>query len=201
MNGPPTPLGKEIAMAFSRFISLGTILLAALVLAGCSSSSPTSHEQDDSVEVNLTQFPDSGDPVPDGTVLTDQWASIGILFDAEPAGVDPIKMGYGSTMGCIFFSPDQEHAIAVFSFVEPGTMNPVDITAFELRPWFNPGESAELVGLDEGGAEVATDTVVSGDIGSESCHITMSIEGDFRSVEWRTHGNPGISADNLAFEF
>jgi hypothetical protein len=80
-------------------------------------------------------------------------------------------------------------------------MDAVDVTAFELRPWFNPGESAELVGLDEGGAEVAIDSVVPDDIGSEAKHIKMSIEGSFRTVEWRTHGDPGIAADDLAFEF
>jgi hypothetical protein len=92
------------------------------------------------------------------------------------------------------------NAIAVFRFVEPGTSDPVDATAFELLPWFNPGESAELVGLDEGGAEVAIDTVVPGDIGSESEGLKMSIQGTFRVVEWRTHGNPGIAAGALVFE-
>ncbi len=189
-------------MSLRRFAGLlAVIVLAAAALAGCSSSSPSGPQDDDAVHVNLNQYPASGDPVPDGTVLADQWASIGIIFDAEPAGVNPIKMSYGSETGCIFFSPDTQHAIAVFSFVEVGTRDAADISAFELRPWFNPGESAELVGLDEGGAEVAIDTVVSDDIGNESRHIVMSIEGTFRTVEWRTHGNPGISADNLEFEF
>jgi hypothetical protein len=188
-------------MALSRFVGLGVILLTALALAACSSNSPTSPGSDNSVAINLNEFPDSGDPVPDGTVLTDQWAPFGILFDAEPAGVNLIKMGYGSETGCIFFSPDVQHAIAVFRFVEPGTMDPVDITAFELNPWFNTGESAELVGLDESGAEVAIDTVVPADIGSGGVSIKMSIQGNFRVVEWRTHGDPGIAAGDLAFEF
>lgn len=186
-------------MTFRRLIGLGSVLLLVIVVAACSSSSPTESEPDDSIEVDLSTFPDSGDPVPDGTVLSDQWASIGILFDAEPASVNPIKVDYGDAH--IFFSPDVFGAIAVFSFVEVGTSDPVDITAFELVPWFSPGESAELVGLDEIGAEVVIDTVDPSDIGNDSKSIKMSIEGNFRTVEWRTHGDPGIAAHSIVFEF
>jgi hypothetical protein len=188
-------------MSLGRSVSLGSILLIVLVLGGCSSNSPTQPGSDDSIEVDLSRFPDSGDPVPNRTVLADQWASIGIIFDAEPTGVDLIVEYFGGSAGAIFFSPDTQHAIAVFRFVDPKTMNPADATGFELTPWFDPGESAELVGLDEGGAEVAVDTVVPQDIGSESKGITMSIQGSFRTVEWRTHGDPGIAAFNLVFEF
>ena len=111
-----------------------------------------------------------------------------------------MKEDFGTGTSHIFFSPDVLNAIAVFRFVEPGTTDPTDATAFELTPWFNPGESAELVGLDEGGAEVAIDTVDSEDIGSESTSLKMSIQGTFRVVEWRTHGNPGIAAYGLVFE-
>ncbi len=188
-------------MSLGRFVSLGCILLVVLALAACSSNSPTQPGSDDSIEVDLSRFPDSGDPVPSQTVLTDQWASIGIIFDAEPAGVDLIVEYFGGSAGAIFFSPDVQHAIAVFRFVEPGTMNPADATAFQLDPWFNPGESAELVGLDESGTEVAIDTVDAGDIGNDSQNIRMSIQGSFRTVEWRTHGDPGIAAGGIAFEF
>lgn len=187
-------------MSLSRLASFGSILLMVLALAACSSNSPTQPD-DHSIGVDLSRFPETGDPVPNGTVLSDQWESIGILFNAEPDGVDLIKHDFGGDEGHIFFSPDMLNAIAVFRFVEPGTMDPVDVTAFELDPWFNPGESAELVGLDEGGAEVAIDTVDSDDIGSESTNIKMSIQGNFRVVEWRTHGNPGIAANSLVFEF
>ena len=188
-------------MVLRRSMRLGAVLVMALAVAACSSDSSTNPQADDMIEVDLSTYPDSGDPVPDGTVLADQWASIGILFDADPASVNPIVKYYGGGVGSLFFTPDVQHVTAVFSFVETGTMNPVDITAFEITPWFNPGESAELVGLDEGGTEVVSDTVVSGDIGSESKHITMSIQGTFRTVEWRTHGDPGIAAGDIAFEF
>lgn len=188
-------------MSLRRLVSLGSIFLIALVLVSCSSSSPSSPGTDDSIEVNLSRFPDSGDPVPNRTVLSDQWASIGIIFDAEPDEVDAVADYFGHDTASLFFSPDIQHAIAVFRFVEPGTANPADVTAFELEPWFQPGESAELVGLDEGGAEVVIDTVDSDDIGSESKHIRMSIQGSFRTVEWRTHGDPGIAAAGIAFEF
>jgi hypothetical protein len=187
-------------MSLGRVVSLGGILLIALVVAGCSSSSPSGPGPDNSVELDLSTFPDSGDPVPNGTVLTDQWASVGIIFDAEPDGVDLIKQDFGTETAHIFFSPDALNAIAVFRFVEPGTSDPADVTAFELTPWFNPSESAELVGLDEGGTEVATSVVGPEDIGGENKSIRMSIEGSFRVVEWRTHGNPGIAASGLAFE-
>lgn len=188
-------------MSLRRLVSLGSILFIALVLAACSSNSPTQPGSDNSIEVDLSTFPDSGDPVPNRTILSDQWASIGIIFDAEPAGVDAVADYFGHDTAALFFSPDVQHAIAVFRFVEPGTMDPVDVTAFELEPWFQPGESAELVGLEEGGAEVAVFTVTSQDIGSESKGIKMSIQGSFRTVEWRTHGDPGIAAGRIAFEF
>jgi hypothetical protein len=184
-----------------RLVTIGSIVLVALVVPACSSDSPTHPGGDGSVEVDLSRFPATGDPVPDGTVLANQWASIGILFDAAPDTVDLVDRFWGGTGGSIFFSPDVLNAIAVFRFVEPGKTDPVDISAFELTPWFNPGESAELVGLDEGGAEVAIDTVVPDDIGSESKGLKMSIQGNFRVVEWRTHGDPGIAGFEIAFEF
>jgi len=203
-NGRVTPFNMEGAMSLGRFISLGSILLIALVLAACSSNSPSQQGSDDAdnpTEVDLSEFPDTGDPVPNQTILTDQWASVGIIFDAEPDGVNLIKHDFGGDTPHIFFSPDVFGAIAVFRFVEPGTSDTVDVTAFELDPWFSPGESAELVGLDEGGTEVAIDTVVPADVGSESNTIRMSIQGTFRVVEWRTHGNPGIAAHSITFEF
>ncbi len=87
---------------------------------------------DVSIEVDLSRFLDTGDPAPDQTVLTDQWASIKILFDAEPDGVDLVKEDFG---------------------------------------------------------------------GSESKGIRMAIQGTFRVVEWRTHGNPGIAARGIVLEF
>jgi hypothetical protein len=188
-------------MSLGRFVNLSSALLIVLVLAACSSNSPTQSGSDDTIEVDLSRFPDSGDPVPNLTVLTDQWASIGIIIDAEPEGVNPIKQDFGGNTSHIFFSPDVLGSIAVFRFVAPGTATAVDITAFEIVPWFQPDESAELVGLDEGGAEVAIDTVVPGDIGDDSKGIKMSIQGTFRVVEWRTHGDPGIAATAISFEF
>ena len=118
-------------MSLARLVSCGSILLIVLVLAACSSNSPTQPGSDDSIEVDLSRFPETGDPVPNRTVLTDQWESIGILFDAEPVGVNLIMENFGG----------------------------------------------------------------------ESKGIKMSIQGNFRVVEWRTHGDPGIAASLLAFEF
>ena len=187
-------------MSLSRLASFGSVLLVVLVLASCSSDSPTKPD-DNSIEVDLSTFPATGEPVPNWTVLTDQWESIGILFDAEPAGVDLVKTDFGGSEAHIFFSPDTAGAIAVFSFVEIGGRAPADISTFELVPWFSPGETAELVGLDGGGVEVAIFEVDVEDVGDESTSITMSIQGTFRTVEWRTHGNPGIAARSIVFEF
>ena len=188
-------------MSLARLACLGALVSLVLLFAACSSDSSGSPTHvDDSIEVDLSTYPATGDPVPNQTVLSDQWASIGILFDAEPTGVDPVKESFGGDAAHLFFSPDVQHAIAVFRFLEPGSMNEIDATAFELSPWFDPGESAELVGLDAGGSEVAMDTVVPDDIGDESKSITMSIQGNFRRVEWRTHGNPGIAATGIVFE-
>jgi len=150
--------------------------------------------------VDLCTFPGTGSPVPDGTVLADQWRPIGILFDALPANVDPIKEDFGGTVCHLFFSPDFFDAIAVFSFVEPGTTNPVDATTFELEAWYDPGESAQLVGLDDSSTVVAQDEITPSDIGSESQTLGMSISGTFRTVEWRTQGDPGIAANLIEFE-
>ena len=187
-------------MSLSRLASFGSVLLVVLVLTSCSSDSPSGPD-DNSIEVDLSTFPATGGAVPNGTVLTDQWESVGILFDAEPEGVNLIKTDFGGDEAHIFFSPDTAGAIAVFSFVEVGSRAPADISAFELVPWFSPGESAELVGLDGGGVEVAIFEVDAEDVGDESTSITMSIQGTFRTVEWRTHGNPGVAARSLAFEF
>ena len=184
-------------MSLSRIVALAGTLLIAFALGACSSSSPSGPD-DNRIEVDLSKFPDTGQDVPAGTVLGDQWASIGILFDCEPAGVNAIVAYWGDAH--IFFSPDVQGAIAVFTFVEPGSRTPVDATHFELIPWFNLNESSELVGLDEGGAEVVIDTVTPDDIGDDPRSIKMSIDGTFRTVEWRTHGDPGIAATALIFE-
>ncbi|HYW67965.1 MAG TPA: hypothetical protein VE960_00015 [bacterium] len=187
-------------MPLSRFVSLAGVCLIVLVLVSCSSDSPTKPD-DGTIEVDLSKFPNTGQQVPNRTVMADQWASLGILFDALPEWVDPIVEYFGGEQAHIFFAPDTAGAVAVFSFVEVGSRTPTDISAFEIEPWFSPGESAELIGLDEGGAEVAMDTVTADDIGDVSTGILMSIEGTFRTVEWRTHGNPGIAAGYIAFEF
>jgi hypothetical protein len=187
-------------MSLGRLAILSCILLTALVLISCSSSSPSGPGETDSlIELDLSTFPETGLEVPNGTILGDQWASIGILFDAEPTGVDAIVQYWGEAH--LFFSPDTLGAIAVFSFVDVDGRTPTDISLFKMRPWFDPEESAELVGLDEGGAEVAIATVTPDDIGYESQGIWMEIEGTFRTVEWRTHGNPGIAVGYIAFEF
>lgn len=148
--------------------------------------------------VNLCSFPEGGS-VPNGTVLSDQWRSIGILFDADPISVDPVKREWGPPTCSIFFNPDVANVTAVFNFVVPGTTEPTNATSFSLNPYFNPGESAELVGLDSSSAVVAQDTVTPADIGSGSKSIRMSISGSFHSVEWRTHGDPGIAANEIEF--
>jgi len=147
--------------------------------------------------VDLTHFPTTGMPVPDGTVLSDQWRPIGILFSASgPTPVNPIK----DFTNTLFFNPDQFGNVAIFTFVIPGGATPTHATRFSLRAGFDPGESAELVGLDDFGNVVAEDDVVPADIGSSRKFITMTITGYFARVEWRTQGNPGIAADTLQFD-
>jgi hypothetical protein len=150
------------------------------------------------ITVNLCTFPEGGS-VPNGTVLSDQWRSIGILFDANPISVNPVKREWGPPTCSLFFNPDIYGVTAVFNFVVPGTTEPTNTTNFSLHPWFNPGESAELVGLDGSSNVVAQDTVTPADIGDSSKNIRMSIFGDFHSVEWRTHGDPGIAANEIEF--
>ena len=151
------------------------------------------------VVVDLNKIPHTGTAVADGTILADQWRPIGILFSARTPGADPIEpvaANWGGSNNDLFFSPDLFGAIAEFEFVEPGTANPIDIHRFQLSPWFNQGESAQLVGLDEFDAVVAQDDVVNASPGG----ALMSITGTFRRVEWRTQGDPGIAAGALQFE-
>jgi hypothetical protein len=149
--------------------------------------------------VDLNKIPHTATVVADGTVLSDQWRPIGILFSARTPGADPIEpvaANWGGSNNDLFFSPDLAGAIAEFEFVEPGTSNPIDIHRFQLSPWFNQGESAQLVGLDEFDAVVAQDDVLNASPGG----ALMSITGTFRRVEWRTQGDPGIAAGDLQFE-
>lgn len=174
-----------MALLLKRFVVLGLLLVPVAFFASSAQA----------INVDLTTFPDTGLPVADGTVLDDQWRSIGILFDASPGTVDPIK-DFGNAL---FFDPDLFGNVAIFSFVNPGTTTAVDAVSFSLRVFFNPGESAQLVGLDEMGNVVAMDQITPADIGGVSTSITMSIVGGFRTVEWRTQGDPGIAANNLQF--
>jgi len=176
------------------------LALVCLCLAvGCPSQGDDDDDDasGDPVEIDLSTYPDSGDAVEDGTVLDDQWQSIGVLFDASPEHIDPIMADWGAAH--LFFYPDEYGAVAILHFVEPGTDTPVDISAFELAPWFQSGESAELVGLDGDGNEVAEHAVTPDDIGDTEQTIVQSISGSFQTVEWRTHGDPGIAANSLVF--
>lgn len=150
--------------------------------------------------VDISHFPASGERVPSGTVLADQWRPIGILFSARTPGLDaiqPVAVSWGDpNYLTLFFSPDLYGAVAVFDFVEPGTTMPMDIHRFALVPYFNVGESAQLVGLDEHDSVVAQDEVVNTPEGG----IPMAIRGTFRRVEWRTQGDPGIAAFDLVFD-
>lgn len=101
----------------------------------------------------------------------------------------------------LFFDPDVYGVNALFSFVEPGTSVPTDVVGFTIDAFYNPGESAQLVGLDSSDNVVAQDEITPGDIGSESQTLRMTITGNFRTVEWRTQGNPGIAASRIEFAF
>jgi len=151
------------------------------------------------VFVDLSTFPADGTPVPESTVLSEQWSEIGILFSARTytsEAIAPIMATFGTGTPHLFFSPDLQGAVAVFTFVEPGTSTPIDATQFSMVPYFDPGEDAQLVGLDELGAVVAQDDVVDAPGGDSP----MSIAGRFRTVEWRTQGNPGIATKFIEFE-
>lgn len=173
-----------------RKVLLCLLLVTLPLLAGRASA----------VGVDLSTFPDTLNPVPNNTVLSDQWRTIGILFDALPSGIDPIKQDFGGSSANIFFSPDNAGATAVFTFVLPGTAIPAFATSFSLEPFFNPSESAQLVGIAANGSIVDSDSVTPADIGASNQSIRMSISGEFARVEWRTQGNPGIAADEISFE-
>ena len=148
-------------------------------------------------EVDLCTFPETGQPVPEWTILDDQWRPIGILFDATPAFVDPIMREWGKCH--LFFNPDVLEVNAVFSFVKPGTSVSTNALGFKLDAWYNMGESAQLVGLDSTGNVVAQDQITPADIGLGNLTLGMTIIGSFHTVEWRTQGDPGIAASVIEF--
>lgn len=162
--------------------------LLSILLAGTASA----------VEVDLAEFPDGGGPVANGTVLSDQYRSLGILFSARIDGgnpIQPIVDDFGTSLKHIFFTPDLFGAVAVFDFVEPGTTTTADAAHFQLDVYFDPGESATLVALDGSGTVVDEDGI-DGAAGGDA---TMTVTGTFRRVEWRTEGNPGIAGKLIEF--
>ena len=78
-------------------------------------------------------------------------------------------------------------------------MTPTSATGFRLSGYYNPGESAQLVGLDGSGSVVVQDEITPADIGSGSQTLEMTIIGSFQTVEWRTQGDPGIAASSIEF--
>jgi len=198
-------------MTYARTLGFLALLLPLILLPGCpededpgdddsAGDDDATGDDDDTgpVDIDLSTIPDTGESVADGTVLDDQWRSIGVLFDARPEVIDPVMKDWGAAH--LFFDPDVEDAVAIVMFVEPGTDTPREVSSFTLYPWFDPGESAELVGLDGDGEVVVVDEVTPDDIGNDSQTLEMSISGSFSTAEWRTHGNPGIAASGLVYE-
>lgn len=138
--------------------------------------------------------------VPDDTVMSDQWRDIGILFDARgPSPVVPEMETFGGGDCHLFFEPDINGAVAIMTFVEPGTTTDTTAQAFRLAAYYNPGENAQLVGLDASDAVVAQASITPSDIGGSSRTLEMEIYGEFTTVEWRTDGDPGIAANGIWF--
>lgn len=176
--------------------------LMALVIVAASAACTDSSAPTDGpalVEVDLSTFPETAEPVPNGTILDDQWHAIGLDIAAEPEGVDPIKHDFGTDTPHLFFDPDQAGVTAVFTFVDPATGSPTEATSFSLAGYFNPGESAQLIGFDDSGAETTRVEVTPDDIGSTDRTIRMRITGRLMTVRWVTQGDPGIAAKDLTF--
>jgi hypothetical protein len=167
----------------------------ALVSAVVSACTFSSLVEASATTINLGIYPDSGETVPPNAAISDEWRSIGILFSArtqygEPGSLTPIAGGTGSDpdVRYLFFSPDIYGAVAIFTFVQPGTAEPEDVAFFEIDPDFDASsEHIDLVGFDELGEVVAQETLSGSDP-----DIPVAITGRFRTVEFRTFGNPGI---------
>lgn len=168
-------------------------LVAACADSSGSSGGPTL------VVVDLANFPETGEAVPNGAVLTDQWRTIGLDISAEPEDVDAIKHDFGTDTPHLFFDPDEVGVAAVFTFVDPTTGDPTEAIAFNLAAFFNPGESAQLIGFDATGTEVSRDDVTTEEVGAEDRTVRMRITGRFATVKWVTQGNPGIAANEVSF--
>jgi hypothetical protein len=153
------------------------------------------HESALATAINLGIYPETGEVVPPNAPISDEWRAIGILFSARtqsgpPGSLTPISGGSGPdpNIRYLFFSPDIYGAVAIFEFVEPGSSVVEDVVYFEIDPGFDsPSESVELVGFDENGSIIAQEVLTGTDP-----DVPVSISGQFRTVEYRTFGNPGI---------
>ena len=156
------------------------------------------------VTLNLDQFPDTNS-VPSNAVLTDQYRDIGVLIDARssvgpPGSLNAISGGTPGAFRFFFFNPDIFGAIAIFSFVEPGTNNPTNATLFRATAGWEVGESVELVTFDEQDNQIASMFIPSPNTSGGFLDGVVEITGLFHKVEIRTSGNPGIGFTNLQFE-
>jgi hypothetical protein len=189
-------MNKDYTVVKGWRMKKNRICIAFLCLTVFCLATSTVHGQ--WTEVDLCTFPDTGQAVPEGTVLADQWRPIGILFDATPSSVDPVMRVWGVCY--LFFNPDVYGVNAVFSFVDPGTSVPINAFGFTIDAWYHEDESAQLVGLDKSGNIVAQDQITPADIGLGNVSLGMTITGSFHTVEWRTQGDPGIAASSIKFE-
>ena len=155
------------------------------------------------ITFNLDQFPDTSS-VPSNAVLTEQYRDIGVLIDARSSGQPPGSLNAISAGSpgsrFFFFSPDIFGAIAIFSFVEPGTNNPTNATLFRATAGWEVGESVELVTFDQQDNQIDSMVIQSPNTSGGFQDGEVEITGLFHKVEMRTSGNPGIGFTNLQFE-
>jgi hypothetical protein len=160
------------------------------------------------IQVDVSHYP-NGTPVPANHAISNEWRDVGILFAArrqnEPVGqqgtIQPIVGGNGVECArYFFFQPDVTGAVGIFRFVVPGTNAAVDISHFEMVAGWNAGESITVVGFNAAGSSVAQQTFGAPPGCTGFCNGMISLTGQFRSVEVRTQGNPGIGFPNCGLQ-
>ncbi len=164
--------------------------------------------QADLVQIDLKHTP-GGDPVSEGTVLSNQYLPIGAIFGArrsnEPvlqdsATISPISAFHAdSDRGFLFFNPDVLGAVGIIHFVQPNTNTPAQVISFEgiADRFFHGNETIEIVAFDDAGQVVASSLFY----GTAGPFATVSVESTtpFSAVEIRTSGDPGVAVGNLQF--
>jgi hypothetical protein len=124
------------------------------------------------IQVDVSHYP-NGTPVPANHAISNEWRDVGILFAARRQN-EPVG--------------------------QQGTIQPIVGGNGVVVAGWNAGESITVVGFNAAGSSVAQQTFGAPPGCTGFCNGMISLTGQFRSVEVRTQGNPGIGFPNCGLQ-